>query len=513
MSKAKDAKPKHCSVCKNKKPTSEFPRDASQPDGHKTACRGCWNKRQNDKRERVSARHADAEDRENQRVIAEAKDRARRLASDHEALHLEDFEPASDGEYDVGVANDPRPAARKLTSKASREKRQEFSAAMGQFADELTDAAKAQSRGDGPVLDRMSASSGDYIGKLAEQERRFGNRRLARSISLAEAHEALALRRFKQAATEYLSSKIVPAGYALKAGNAKTKRTVCALLSDLHLGSDLHALDEPVPFRAVEEARRLEFVLRQILDYKPQYRAQSRLCLMLNGDMIEGQLGHDLRGGAPLTEQKVIFWKLLGPFIAQCAAAFPGVDVWCQPGNHGRDKVRHPGRATSRKWDGHEWEMYWALSQMGSDLHNVTWHLDFRAVSSINLHGQYLLLTHGDTELKLGHPDTQASKNAATFDRVNSTRIFGHEYAAAAIGHYHTPRYHPRKPKEIWNGALVPPNGYARAEGHIAEPAGQWLWEAVEGFIVGDARFVEVGVAQDHDERLGSIIQPFRFEE
>lgn len=494
---------KRCSKCRKTKPLSEFPRDAAQPHGRKSACTACWNNYQTERRAKATERNQARQAREDEKLIREAEERARRIASDIEPLRPED--------YDVGVANDPRPGAKRASASAAREKRQEFSAAMGQFAEELTDGAKKQARGDGQVLDHMSPESGSYIGKLAEQERRFGNRRLARSISLAEAHEALAMRRFKEAAQAHLSGKIVPSGYALKRGNRKLKRTVCALLSDLHLGSDLSALDEPVPFRAIEEARRLEYVLRQILDYKTQYRDQSRLCLMLNGDMIEGQLGHDLRGGAPLTEQKVIFWSLFGPFIAEVSAAFPGVDVWCQGGNHGRDKVRHPGRATSRKWDGHEWELYWALSRMSSNLRNVKWHIDFRAVSAIDLHGQWLLLTHGDTELKLGHPDTAAAKNAASFDRVNSTRIFGHEFDAVAIGHYHTPRYHPRRPREIWNGALVPPNGYARAEGHIAEPCGQWIWEAVEGYPVGDLRFVEVGRAQDQDEKLGTIIRPFRF--
>jgi hypothetical protein len=33
----------------------------------------------------------------------------------------------------------------------------------------------------------------------------------------------------------------------------------------------------------------------------------------------------------------------------------------------------------------------------------------------------------------------------------------------------------------------------------------------VEGYPIGDARFIEVGPAQDKDEKLGKIIEPFRF--
>jgi hypothetical protein len=131
----------------------------------------------------------------------------------------------------------------------------------------------------------------------------------------------------------------------------------------------------------------------------------------------------------------------------------------------------------------------------------------------VDLYGSKLGVTHGDTEIKLGNPDTKATQNAQSLDRINSTRAFGVEFDAWAFGHFHTPRYHPRNPRVVWNGALVPPNGYARSAGFVGEPCGQFLWEAVEGYPVGDVRFIEVGVAQDHDEKLGTIITPFRFEQ
>ncbi len=424
---------------------------------------------------------------------------AARILSDYDALKPEDF--------DVTIGN-----VGKRDPQASREKRQEYSRAMGENARALERAALAAgAEASGDVLGHMPAASGEYIAKLAEQERRFGNRRLARSVSLAQAQEALAIAHFKQAAQEFLSAKITPVGYAKAPAKAPAKRTICLLLSDLHLGSDLSSLDEPLPFRAVEESRRLEHVIRECAAYKAHHRASTELVLMLNGDMIEGQLGHDLRGGAPLTEQKVIFWRYFRSAIGYLASAFPSVRVVCQPGNHGRDKVRHPGRATSRKWDGHEWELYYALSCMASDLKNVTFTCDLRALSLIDLHGSTLALTHGDTEIKLGHPDKAAAQNRAAIDRMNHARTWGTRIDALAVGHYHTPRYHPGDPAIIYNGPLVPPNGYARAEGYTGERCGQFMWEAVEGFPVGDVRFIDVGTRQDHDEKLGSIIAPFRF--
>jgi hypothetical protein len=290
------------------------------------------------------------------------------------------------------------------------------------------------------------------------------------------------------------------------------KRTVCLLLSDLHLGADLVAAENPMPFRKVEEARRLEYVLRQAIEYKPQYRAHSRLKLLIIGDMIEGLLMHDFRDGAPLTEQKVVFQRYFEEFVGHCAAAYPGVDVHFQPGNHGRDKVRHPGRATSSKWDGHEWQMYYALMRACSHLSNVTWDLPFRAVGAVDLHGSTLGITHGDTEVKVGDPDTKAKENAQILAEINSTNIYDAHFDAWAFGHYHKPRYQPKKLRVIFNGALIPPNGHARSSGYIGESCGQFMWESVAGYPIGDLRFIEVNRAIDNDERLGSMIKPFRFD-
>lgn len=477
---------KRCSKCKQNRAKPAFSPDPSKKDGLKSQCKECR-----------AAKQSEREAKSNERHDAETEAQLGRIESDYAALRAEDF--------DVSVGNTAEtPAQRAERSQAARQKRQEFNANMGRTAEAL--------RGSDGKPDNMPAELGTYVANLAEQERRFGNRRLARSISLAQAHEALALRQFKAAAAEYLSGKITPTGYARKKPGGPAKRSVCLLLSDLHLGSELSALDNPVPFRAVEESRRLEYLLRQLLDYKPQYRAQSEAVLLLNGDLIEGLLQHDFRDGAPLTEQKVIFWRYFAPFIGYVAQQYPNVRVVCQPGNHGRDKVRHPGRATSAKWDGHETSMYFALEQMCSSLKNVTFQIDFRAVSVIDLHGAKLGMTHGDTEVKIGDPDTKALQNGSVLDRINSTNLYGEQFSAWCFGHYHKPRYQPRSPRVVYNGALVPPNGYARSAGYIGEPCGQFLWEAVEGYPVGDIRFVEVGVSQDHDERLGSLIPPFRFE-
>lgn len=439
--------------------------------------------------EGMAAAEADHKRREAQR---------KRLASDFRPL-----DPGQD--FDTSVANDFQTglvathASQKASAQAAREKRQEYSEMMGVYADVMQD-------GDEP-----NRELGTYIGALAEQERRFGNRRLARKVSLIAAHNELARELFKQTAKEYFSGHVTPTGYAAKPSIVAPEgitRSVVAHWSDLHLGANIDERSNPIPFRATEEARRFEYIVRQVLDYKPQYRDHSEHVMLINGDVIDGMLGHDQRAGIPLTEQKAVFWHFFRHYIGLAAQQFPRVRVFCQPGNHGRNIARHPGRATEDKWDGIEWDMYYALAQMCSGLPNVTFDIPFQAVSKVELHGQFILVTHGDTEVKLGDPDKKASENAAILDRINATLIYGVQFARGIAGHYHKAR---QTPWWLHNPALVPPNGHARTSGYIGEPCGQTIWEAVEGYPVGDVRTILVGHAQDVDENLGKLITPFRF--
>jgi hypothetical protein len=522
---------------------ASFPADVTQPLGAKARCFDCYNQQQQERRAKPAvrarnnasqrgtlARNVNENSARAEAAVAKAADASRKLIAEQErAAKKVEAERARDHQradasrarlsneyaqlrpedFAVGIANDP--ASRGLSKEASAEKRQEYSAAMGTHLENTRRAAVAAANGR-DLLESMPASTAEYIANLSEQERRFGNRRLARSVSLFAAGEELARRLWMQACDQYLTGRVQATGYAKKPCTTRIKRSVVILLSDLHLGAELSRADNPQPFRAIEEARRLEYVLRQAIDYKPQYRKDTEFVLLLNGDVIEGLLLHDFRDGAPLTEQRVVFQRYMERFVAELARAFPSGRVFMQPGNHGRNRLRHPGRATSSKWDGVESDMYYALARSCAALKNVKWQLGFRAISTVDLHGQNLLLTHADTEVLIGDPDSKATANRATIDKINATRIYGHEYAAGAFGHYHKPRFLPGKPALLFNGALIPPNGHARSNGWIGESCGQWIFEAVENYPIGDARFIVVGEAQDRDERLGSVIQPFRFD-
>ena len=96
-------------------------------------------------------------------------------------------------------------------------------------------------------------------------------------------------------------------------------------------------------------------------------------------------------------------------------------------------------------------------------------------------------------------------------DKINSSREYKMRFDLGFWGHFHDPMSKPFKSCHvITNGALVPPNGHARAAGY-ANACGQWLWESVEGHIVGDNRYLYVGKTDDVDATLDEIVKPYEW--
>jgi len=386
-----------------------------------------------------------------------------------------------------------------------KQKKQEFNESMGHVAQMLRDIAADP---DKEMRDKRAAR---YIKFLTQDESTYLGKRLARSVSIGHAREMLFFKRFESFAREAFADKIViKGGYAKKKSRAPVKRIVTLGLSDLHIGATLEPDEHPSPYDFLRASRRMAALTLQAADYKSQYRDNTVLNLLFNGDVIEGLLQHDQNDGAPLEEQCTAFTRFSADMIAYLAGAFPEVYIWFQPGNHGRNKLRHPGRATNQKWDSTETILYKFLEQLFEKTPNV--HIDIRkpAVSVIPLFNKHMLMTHGDTELKLGSPSTQAFLYEQELDRINAKQTYGpHHIDLLFTGHYHDPKHMPFKNSEvITNGALVPSNGFARSSGHDG-PTGQWIWESVEGHVVGDERFVRVGERDDEDSTLDQIVKPY----
>jgi hypothetical protein len=419
-------------------------------------------------------------------------------AEQHRSSIASDIDPLPNGYLMPGSTTWDR-------GEPDRQKKQEYTRNMGRVADSLHSIGV-----NGP----MDPSLSSYISNLAEDERRFMNRRRARSVSIALARDTLATRQFINLAERVFKGRIQASGYALKTVSSIVKRMATLHLSDLHIGAKLNSYENPEAFGGAEEARRLAYILIETAEFKTQYRDHTQLNLLLNGDVIEGLLMHNnsMMDQAPMAEQEVAFIGYMSKAIAFLAKSFPSVHVICEPGNHGRDKLIHEGRATSSKWNGHEWKMFKVLEMMSCDLKNVDFSAPKAPVQVVKVFDKHMLVLHGDTELKLQNPTTGAKQNEKELNRINANLTYGKKIDLLTFGHFHQPAVVPYKTgMVVANSALVPANGHARSEGYETR-CGQYLWESVPGFIFGDNRFLEVGPVQDSDTTLDKIIKPYDYE-
>lgn len=295
---------------------------------------------------------------------------------------------------------------------------------------------------------------------------------------------------------------------------AKTiDRNVTVVLSDTHFGSDTSSEETGVmSFGKVEESRRLAKIAKEVVTYKPQYRQNTTLQVLLLGDMIEGIL-HNMRDGADMAEQCARAIKLLVQFITYVAANYPHVDVRCATGNHGRNKHLHHDRATSKKYDSNEMVIYYAVKAACSGLSNVKFFLPKTPYVSYKVLGHRFYATHGDTNLNPGNPGSSIPIKSLEnqTNKINAALSDDEEYACFIVGHVHVGSitYLSNGAVMITNGALPPPSPFAVSLSIMESAAGQFLFETVEGYPVGDTRFIRVDSETDKDATLDEIISPW----
>jgi hypothetical protein len=302
-------------------------------------------------------------------------------------------------------------------------------------------------------------------------------------------------------------------GKAKKAGT--TKRIINGLMSDLHFGADLNNDELPLSYTKIEEARRFASICKGLAQYKPKYREETKLYVHLAGDIIQGQL-HDPRTGATLTEQVARAIHIISSGLVFLAGQFPrGVEVFCTPGNHGRNITRHKDRAVDQKWDSFENIIYYAVKKALKYIPNVKVNIPKTGHYTYDCFNEKGFVTHGDTILEIGYPGTKLdiSSMRKQINEINSSEITrGNKgYKLFAVGHVHVGSitHLPNGAILMSNGCLIPPDYYAVSRGNFHTACGQWIWESVTDHIVGDHRFLIVDEKTDKDSSLDSIIVPF----
>lgn len=318
------------------------------------------------------------------------------------------------------------------------------------------------------------------------------------------------LSEFAKAADKIFSGKFNVTPYKFTSNKRTTKRVINLYLSDLHFHSLLSADELPLTYGPQEEARRLAHVIQETIEYKTQYRNETELYLHIAGDVIQGKL-HDVETAAPLAAQMCAAIHLLSQAITLLSSAFPRVKVFTTPGNHGRNKSRHDKRATSEKWDAHETVIYYAIKKSVANLKNVEVFLTKKPYYTFKPFNEQGFSTHGDTIIKPGNPGKSINISSVSnqINKINADHK--DKFSLFIVGHVHT-GVTVRLPGNIvfmTNGCLIPPDGFAVSEGYFDGTCGQQLWETVDGYMVGDQRFLVVDKDTDKNPAFDKLILPF----
>lgn len=291
------------------------------------------------------------------------------------------------------------------------------------------------------------------------------------------------------------------------------KRAVNLTLSDLHFGADIKAEETGyLTYGPEQEARRFAEVIKQTIDYKPQYRFETELHVNLLGDIIQHKL-HDPQDAAPVSEQICRAVHLLSQGIAQLGENFPLVKVYCATGNHGRDLNRHRDRATSGKWDSLETIIYYSLKKILSKYPNVEFIIPKTPYVVYDVFGHKIFATHGDNVLKVGNPGK--SINIANLEnqinRINASMSDKEEVRVCIVGHTHCASVSNLNSGTVMitNGALPPVDQFTVSIGYLENRASQTVFEMTEEHPLGDIRFIRVGKNTDNNKELDKIVKPF----
>ncbi len=188
--------------------------------------------------------------------------------------------------------------------------------------------------------------------------------------------------------------------------------------------------------------------------------------------------------------------------------------VFCTPGNHGRNKVRHQERAVQQKWDALETIIYAAVKRavLATGVDNVEFEIGKKPYYVADLFGAKAFFTHGDTVLKTGYPGNKIDVSGLYHQicKWNSARNIEGPFSIFCVGHVHVGSLTnmPGGVVMITNGCLVPPGPHALSIGSPDVSCGQWLFESTPGHPVGDQRFINVDGAEKSAE-YNKVIKPF----
>jgi len=284
-------------------------------------------------------------------------------------------------------------------------------------------------------------------------------------------------------------------------------------MSDLHYGCITDSKEVPNnSYNWLIASRRTALFVDQVVRYKEQHRKDSDLVLLLNGDIIHGII-HDLPAVEPLSQQFVGALFILSQAISYAATKFSKVSVVCTSGNHGRNPIRHSGRAASQKWDSFETMLYKALELNIVKVHsNVKFDIPKTIFCDLQLHGHRMFVSHGDTGFNLGNPGKSINVKSLTeqINKINAAEKNFRHYNVFMFGHLHTALHMELDSSThlMLNGCMGGVDSFANSIGIHDNPVVQTIFECTPENAVGDVRFVTLK-RSDNNPNLDLIIRPF----
>ena len=295
----------------------------------------------------------------------------------------------------------------------------------------------------------------------------------------------------------------------------KTKhknRTLTLLWSDLHFGVDVDPREIlSSEFNWTIASRRMAKLVQQAALWKPEHREETRLQIVLNGDILHGIIHLSEANIKEITEQicgaSAILTKAIG-FLSQC---FGAVDVLCLPGNHDRAVYRDSGRALAQRWNSHSHAVYLALKCWFKDSENVRFDVPMAGLGSYELPGGHLVVaSHGDTEPSTSNvgKSFNVSKTTEALLKMNAGDVFPKKAKVVLFGHWHQPSQFmlPDGTVCVVNGSLIGSESYAQnGIGFFNSMPAQVMFESVPDYPVGDFRIIQLRDA-DTNKSLDKII-------
>lgn len=361
-----------------------------------------------------------------------------------------------------------------------------------------------------PKLSDKNLHVTNYLQEQAELEYQRLQTRQEKKITNVMIREKIFLENLECTLKDVTKKLVIPiSGYAKKRYRRNTKRILNLVISDTHFHTLLNEQEVSSSYGPKEESRAIAAIISDCVNYKTQYRDNTELYVHLLGDLILGEL-HDAREGANLTDQFGAASYYLAQALLHLSRSFPKVTVFCTPGNHGRRKIRHDDRATHEKWDSYESMIYMSLKMMLGSIPNITFHIPKTPYYLFKAFNKQGYATHGDTVFNAGFPSSIIHTNKLR-TQINEWNASSSKCDLFVVGHVHTGSmvHLPSGPVFLSNGCLIPPDPYAISKGHFSTKCGQWMFESVENFIVGDSRFIQVSLDDHKNAYLNEIIKPY----